>query len=321
MNPLGKQILKDVSRSFYLSMRLLPKAMREPISLGYLLARASDTLADTEELPPDLRSEMLGGFPLTSENRDKWLERLTSEVIPKQKHEGEKTLLENMHGVFTWLDSLKDTSEEVAEVEHYATPVESKSISSRQHAAILTVMEHILHGQRLDIERFELRSDFRFTLDAELEEYCYLVAGCVGEFWTEIGFISLANFSKIDAARMNRWGANYGKGLQLINILRDLPNDLKAGRCYLPAVDLEDQASILRESARWRLRARDYLQDGAAYADALTHRRTRTATALPGLIGERTLDLLDHADWQTLEAGVKVPRSEVYRCAWDAFCS
>ena len=291
--------------------------MREPVSLGYLLARASDTIADTAGLDARLRAEMLDGFMQKSE-RKAWLDRLAEEVIPKQQHEGEKTLLKNMRGVFSWLDSLVEVPANRDEVEHYTTPEENKSISARQHAAILTVMGHILHGQKLDIERFELRDDFQFTLDAELEEYCYLVAGCVGEFWTEIGTISLKNFAKVDTARMNRWGANYGKGLQLINILRDLPSDLKTGRCYLPAADPNDQESVLRESCRWRLRARDYLQDGVAYADALTHRRTRTATALPGLIGEQTLNLLDRADWQTLEAGVKIPRSEVYRCGWDA---
>ena len=62
MKHSGKHILKDVSRSFYLSIRLLPKAMREPVSLAYLLARASDTLADTEGLDAELRRDMLQGF-------------------------------------------------------------------------------------------------------------------------------------------------------------------------------------------------------------------------------------------------------------------
>ncbi|MEJ6573122.1 MAG: squalene/phytoene synthase family protein [Akkermansiaceae bacterium] len=318
MNPLGKQILKDVSRSFYLSMRVLPKAMREPISLGYLLARASDTLADTEELDASLREEMLAGFGemIRGADRSDWLQRLAREVIPRQQHEGEKTLLQNMDGIFSWLDSLLKKTEP-GNAGHYQAP-ESQSISSRQHAAILTVMDNILRGQRLDIERFEIQQGFQFTLDAELEEYCYLVAGCVGEFWTEIGIISLGEFSKIDASRLKRWGANYGKGLQLINILRDLPSDLKAGRCYLPSVDASDKDALMNESTRWRTRARTYLEEGQSYAQSLILRRTRSSTALPGLIGERTLDLMDTADWSSLEQGVKISRGEVYRCAWEA---
>lgn len=316
----GKEILKNVSRSFYLSIRVLPRAMREPISLGYLLARASDTLADTAELPPGLRAELLDGFSniLNGGDPASWYERINQEVIPLQIHEGERVLLENVSSVIDWFRSLEGRPAP-ANVEYFeANSGMEKSIGARHHQAVLAVMGHILRGQKLDIERFELRDDFRFTLDAELEEYCYLVAGCVGEFWTDIGVISLSKFSRIELPRLHRWGVNYGKGLQLINILRDLPNDLKNGRCYLPGVDPSDTTAMLAESTRWRARARAYLEEGQSYARSLVHRRTCAATALPGLIGERTLDLLDTADWQALERGIKVPRSEVYRCAWEA---
>ncbi len=319
MNLLGNKILKDVSRSFYLSMRVLPRGMREPISLGYLLARASDTLADTVGLDAELRSEMLAGFQraLLSHDRGLWLERLAEEVIPRQQHEGEIILLQNLGGVFSWLDSLKEDT--LTDVRAEGDSRYGEELQARQHMAILRLMENILCGQRLDIKRFELAGDFRFTLDTELEEYCYLVAGCVGEFWTEIGFISTERFAKVDAGQMNLWGANYGKGLQLINILRDLPNDLQEGRCYLPGVDLENHEQLMSEAARWRLRARDYLTDGSTYAAELKHRRTRMATALPGIIGKKTLDLLDQADWSKLQRGVKISRNQVYRAVWQAF--
>src|SRR5947209_5395214 len=59
VSALRGSILASVSRSFYLSIRLLPKKLRDPVSLGYLLARASDTIADTTEVPIDLRTEKL----------------------------------------------------------------------------------------------------------------------------------------------------------------------------------------------------------------------------------------------------------------------
>lgn len=300
MNPLGKTILKDVSRSFFLSMRVLPKPMREPVSLGYLLARASDTLADTEALGAELRLEMLDGMSaiLDGAESEGWMQRLSRDVIPLQSHAGEKVLLENIQGVFTWLDGLE---------------------SLDQKQSIFTVMQHIIRGQRLDIERFELKGGGAISSDRELDEYCYLVAGCVGEFWTEIGCLTIDGFSHEAQGSLMEWGARYGKGLQLINILRDLPNDLKAGRCYLPGVDSQDTATLVKESARWRKLARGYLLDGERYAQSLRLRRARMATALPGLIGARTLDLMDAADWDTLSQGLKVKRSAVYRCAWDAF--
>ncbi|MFK7910569.1 MAG: phytoene/squalene synthase family protein [Akkermansiaceae bacterium] len=315
-----KKILKDVSRSFYLSIRVLPKAMREPVSLGYLLARASDTLADTAELDPDLRADLLNDFSniLQGADASSWISRIKTDVLPHQTHEGERVLMENISSVLDWFHSLADQPAPENANHYEAGSGMGQSIGARHQQAILTVMSHILKGQGLDIERFELRDDFRFTLDAELEEYCYLVAGCVGEFWTDVGEISLGNFSRMETSRLRRWGANYGKGLQLINILRDLPQDLKNGRCYLPAVDPSDKDALIAESRRWRARARTYLEEGHDYACSLLNRRTRAATALPGLIGERTLDQMDAANWAEMEQRVKIPRSEVYRCAWEA---
>src|ERR1043166_384340 len=66
MNPssdyrrLRGPILRSVSRSFYLSLRFLPTALRDPLSLAYLLARATDTIADTAQPPVALRIEALG---------------------------------------------------------------------------------------------------------------------------------------------------------------------------------------------------------------------------------------------------------------------
>ena len=117
---------------------------------------------------------------------------------------------------------------------------------------------------------------------------------------------------------MMEWARAYGRALQLINILRDLPKDLENGRCYLPGVDAGDIEALMAESKRWCARERSYLEEGKSYSESLIHRRTRAATALPGLIGERTLDLLDTSDWSQLSQGVKVSRGEIYRCAWEA---
>lgn len=274
--------------------------MREPVSLAYLLARASDTLADTEGLDAELRFEMLQHFGeiLGGGEKATWLAKLSNEVIPFQKHEGEILLLETMGEVFDWLDRLD---------------------CEQARCAILKVMKHILHGQSLDIQRFEIQQWHMLREDAELEEYCFLVAGCVGEFWTEIGNLALAEFSSVDLGDLKQMGVNYGKGLQLINILRDLPADLRLGRCYIPGVDPSDRGAVMREATRWRLRARAYLSEGQAYAASLRSRRTRAATALPGLIGESTLDLLDQASWEELDSGIKVPRRDVYRFMWESF--
>ena len=55
-------LLRPVSRSFYLSIRALPRRLREPVALAYLLARTTDTVADTSAIDVDLRIRMLQGL-------------------------------------------------------------------------------------------------------------------------------------------------------------------------------------------------------------------------------------------------------------------
>src|SRR5437868_14776417 len=56
---LQTTILRSVSRSFYLSIRFLPAQLREPIALAYLLARATDTVADTAQISGSVRTQAL----------------------------------------------------------------------------------------------------------------------------------------------------------------------------------------------------------------------------------------------------------------------
>ena len=127
-------------------------------------------------------------------------------------------------------------------------------------------------------------------------------------------------------------GVQYGKGLQLVNILRDLGSDLKAGRCYLPEDELRSLGlapdEILGNPARvepivqqWREKAERGLVAGIEYACAIKQRRVRFATALPALIGARTLSLMREAGAGVFQRTVKVPRAELRKImasAWFA---
>src|SRR5204863_9598771 len=101
---------------------------------------------------------------------------------------------------------------------------------------VRTVLDTILSGQELDLMRFAGASErhlVSLSTDAELDDYTYRVAGCVGEFWTRICRAHLFPKAKLDDAWMLAQSVRFGKGLQLVNILRDLPADLRLGRCYL----------------------------------------------------------------------------------------
>ena len=114
---------------------------------------------------------------------------------------------------------------------------------------------------------------------------------------------------------MLRLGKDFGKGLQLVNILRDYPVDLQAGRSYLPVQNLEEVAlnpTLARPQwERWRQRASDYLEAAWKYVIAVQPPRVRFACAVPVFIGVRTLFLLGNAS--EIRTGIKVSRNEV-RC-------
>ena len=87
----------------------------------------------------------------------------------------------------------------------------------------------------LDLQRFDNPHEIRaLSTAADLDEYTYLVAGCVGEFWTRLCFRHVRQFSSRTEDEMLALGRRYGMALQLINVLRDAGSDLRAGRCYFP---------------------------------------------------------------------------------------
>lgn len=296
---LGNAVLKGVSRSFYLTIRLLPRLMREPVSVGYLLARASDTIADTEAVPAELRKECLSIFHQAlkdEDTREKLCELLEEKFIEHQDNEREKLLLTRIADVFDWYDT----------------------VTEQDWIAISDVMKPILQGQVWDVDFFAIQKEKQIDSEEDLENYCYQVAGSVGEFWGVVGKNSDYRYSEYDVEQLKANGIKYGKGLQLVNILRDLPADLENGRCYLPGVDTEDTKAVMEASKKWREKARQYLEIGLTYSSTLRQKRAKIATALPAIIGLKTLDLLDGASWEQWKDGIKISRKEIYKSLLQA---
>jgi len=300
-------ILRSVSRSFYLSLRILPRPLRDPLSLAYLLARATDTIADTPEPSVELRSESLRDLAKAIQGTvsGDTAARVREAFAPLQSDQAERALIQSLPAAIAWLDSLGE----------------------RDRREIRGVLEKINRGQTLDLQRFVTSTSTSTSIEAlrtaaELDEYTYLVAGCVGEFWTRLCFAHVRNFSERPESDMLALGVQYGKGLQLINILRDSGSDLRHGRCYFPAEELHSlglkPAEILEHPARvepiirrWRERAEGGVKAGIEYACAIRSRRVRFATALPALIGIRTLALLRETASEVFDCKVKVSRAEV----------
>ena len=304
---LGGPLLASVSRSFYLTIRILPRTLRGPIGLAYLLARASDTIADSADAPAAARLRHLAAFDaMISEACRDGLADLQREISPA--HAGERELIAKLDRCLAWLDSL----------------------AALDRTEIAAVMAKIIRGQTLDLERFPAGDGIvALPSAADLDEYTYLVAGCVGEFWTRICTRHLPRYASLDLDEMCRLGKSYGQGLQLVNILRDAPADLRAGRCYLPADELREVGaapeSLLREPraarpvfARWLGKARAHLDDGFRYLEAIRPARLRAGCFLPWYLGRATLRMLEAQPSLESAAKIKVPRVTVRVALWRA---
>lgn len=337
--PVVQDLLPRVSRSFYLTLRVLPARIRPPIGLAYLLARVTDTIADTNLIPVSRRLEALEQY------RDAILGKTPQpgSVLPPQAAHSEKSAseaLDERHarrpcGLPPWAVEIAEHQASEAEKELLLRADEVlcalSQVDPGDRERIRNVLDVITKGQLGDVERFgaaTTASPRSLTTAEELDAYTYAVAGCVGEFWTRMCRAHLFPEAFADDDPFTADGIRFGKGLQLVNILRDLATDLRLGRCYLPleelaAVRLQPKDLLQPEAyavvkpiyEAWCRRAWDHLQAGWRYTNALppSQRRLRLACAWPILIGVRTLRRLEAANPLDPDQRVKVPRPEVRR--------
>jgi farnesyl-diphosphate farnesyltransferase len=309
-------LLKGVSRSFYLTMRILPAGMRDPVGEAYLLARAADTIADTSLIPPPqrlalllaLREQVNGTAPGAAKDT---LQRIAGEVAGQQTQSDEKLLLESLGGALDVLAQLDEAD----------------------RTAVREIVTTLTEGMEFDLNTFPDERSGQVaalaTWDA-LDRYTYLVAGCVGEFWTKMTYMHLpGTLDPALRATMCQRGVRFGKALQMVNVLRDCGKDLRIGRCYLPATMLAQAdlspADLLQPGTSARARplmfalvriALDHFRAAIDYTFALPRLsvRLRLACLWPILIGLETLELLvGNEDWLDPARPSKLTRNDVYR--------
>ena len=214
---LEVDLLKRVSRSFYLSLAVLPRSVRAPVGLAYLFARAADTIADTRLISREERLSHLEAF--RAEVRDEAPSRLVeiiSACTGPNPHAGERDLLRRLPECFRRYREL------------------DKADHDRIRSLLLTITE----GMIWDLTTFPGENEAGLQAlekREELDRYTYHVAGCVGEFWTEIHAAHLPRLSGWDVEAMKQTGVRFGKGLQMTNVLRDLARDLRLeiGRAHV----------------------------------------------------------------------------------------
>ncbi len=309
---LLREILKGVSRSFYLTIRVLPSGMRQPVAVAYLLARAADTIADTRALPPEERLEKLLAFRGLVEGRtnDKSPDGIVAGVSSAHGvSHAEMALLRRVGDVFDLLEGL----------------------SEENRAVVRSVVVTLTRGMELDLTTFpaeESGAVAALQSPEELDRYTYLVAGCVGGFWTSVAMAHEARLSRWDRERMGEVGVRFGKALQLTNVLRDVPRDLRNGRCYLPEPELaaeglspsdlmepDNSSRAKRALAPWIRVALEHFDSAEVYLLTTPRRclRLRLAVLWPILLGLATLEkLAGNEEWLDPDQPSRVKRRWVY---------
>ncbi|MGD0094090.1 MAG: phytoene/squalene synthase family protein [Planctomycetota bacterium] len=283
-------LLKSVSRSFYLTLRVLPAGLRAPVGLAYLLARAGDTIADTQLLPPPRRLELLLAFraQVNGPADDARLREIQDALTEHQKDSSERLLLQSLVPAVRLLDTLPEADR-------------------RQVRGVVTTLTR---GMEMDLVTFPLETSGEIVALRNMEEldrYIYLVAGCVGEFWTMITMLHTPALRGWQVEEMSACGVRFGKALQLTNVLRDCPRDLRMGRCYFPRdllarVGLRPEDLLKAENSDTARRvltgllrvALGHYREALRYTLAIPRRcvRLRLACLWPVLIGLPTLGLL-----------------------------
>jgi farnesyl-diphosphate farnesyltransferase len=302
-----------VSRSFYLTLAVVPSAVRAPIGLAYLFARAADTIADTDLIERSRRLALLHDFKAQFMiDRVDWgiIRSIQSALVPHQANVGEQALMQRLEECFQLLDTF----------------------IPEDRARIRTLMRTLTNGMAMDLAVFPGDSAKELTAlptMEELDRYTYYVAGCVGEFWTDMVAGHVPLLETWNVAEMSKVGVRFGKGLQLTNILKDIARDLQRGRCYIPETLLHEAgltpSDLLKQGSNDRLRpilrklirvAREHLDQGWMYTLAIPRRelRLRLACMWPILFAGQTLRrVADSAVLLDPSINIKMPKGQVYR--------
>jgi farnesyl-diphosphate farnesyltransferase len=204
------QILPHVSRTFALTIPQLPPALSIPVTSAYLLCRIADTIEDEPALsaPETLAflqrfSAVVAGTGEPAALARDLEHRLSERTLPT-----ERDLVSNMDRV------VRVTS----------------SLGEAQHAAIKRCVELMCYG----MPRFQFNASVKgLAKSGDLDDYCYYVAGVVGEMLTDL-FCDYSPDIARRRASLSALAASFAQGLQMTNILKDIWEDRSRGVCWLP---------------------------------------------------------------------------------------
>lgn len=206
-----RQALKEVSRTFALTIPLLPEALEHAVGNAYLLCRIADTIED------DTR--------LSGEEKQSFSSALISLV------EGEGDSRQFAAGLDARLSAQTPHTEKDLIAHTPQVIAITQKLSPGQTSAIQTCVRRMATG----MPEFQRNHTGTGLADmATLNRYCYVVAGVVGEMLTDFFCAHSASIAE-QRGQLSKLAFSFGQGLQLTNILKDIQVDKGRGICWLPA--------------------------------------------------------------------------------------
>jgi farnesyl-diphosphate farnesyltransferase len=280
MNDWDKH-LEKTSRTFALSIPLLEEPLRREVTVSYLLFRVADTLEDAAVWSPQRRSAELQACAQVVHTWDTERAALLAsrwiELAPTQ-HAGYLALLEAFPSLLADAGRLRPAS--VQRIEHH----------------LLRTIE------RMDtfVRGADARGIVVLRSRQELEDYCYAVAGIVGELLTDLFLMHVPRLADASTV-LGEHARAFGEGLQLVNIARDAVDDRKEGRTFIPSdMSVEDVLELAHQD----------LDRATIYVDALRRHGAPSGmiafVALPVALARATLHRVSSDG-----AGAKLTRAEV----------
>lgn len=279
------RILDGVSRTFALTIPSLPGPLRVPVTNAYLLCRIADTIEDDPALSIDQKHANGRHFIdvlCDKQPAKRFAETLAPQLAPGTL-EAERELIAR--------------TDKVVEI--------TRSFGATQRQALVRCVSVMSFG----MHRFQQQAGLR-GLDTQLrmDEYCYFVAGVVGEMLTEL-FCAYSGAIARRRDQLMRLAPSFGQGLQMTNILKDIRADRARGVCWLPrtafGLSPDGDSDLIAELDDDRLRA------GIEKLAVVAHGHLRNALSYTLLIPRRYLGIRRFCLWAL---GMAVPTlTNVYR--------
>jgi farnesyl-diphosphate farnesyltransferase len=204
------EILPHVSRTFALTIPQLPSGLCTAVTTAYLLCRIADTIEDEPALSPPETLGFLQRFSavLSGQGDAKLLARDIEQRLSDRTLPTERDLVSNMERVLGVMSRLNEP----------------------QRAAIRRCVQLMCSG----MPRFQFSASLKgLAHSTDLDDYCYYVAGVVGEMLTDL-FCDYSPEIARRRAELSAIAASFAQGLQMTNILKDVWEDRSRGVCWLP---------------------------------------------------------------------------------------